>query len=220
MVPWGYIISGRDRKGNKKAEPEEGGRPLVLMGTSRKHLPKGNRIEYTVFKNGVSHDFADLIEQPSENAEQPGLRTQQPRRYGGSGTTAGQRTFTVLDLDGHGLESMLPKQVGIATVEIKGGVIEDPYHNSFFEQVKIRGIIEKGGIDYIVIGNNVGKGLERALVVPKSMRERSCVIWDIRRQTHLGGELKDEYEKLGFRYHVKIGDLREFIRATILTRES
>ena len=61
---------------------------------------------------------------------------------------------------------------------------------------RIRTLTRSGKVDYVVIGNNCGAGVELAMAVDRCLRaERSCVVWNV----CLPGE-EQPYAALGYRH--------------------
>ncbi len=61
---------------------------------------------------------------------------------------------------------------------------------------RIRDLTKSGNVDYVVIGNNCGAGIELAKTVDRCLRaERSCVVWNV----CLPGD-EEPYAALGYRH--------------------
>ncbi|MDP1694337.1 MAG: hypothetical protein Q8L34_02240 [Candidatus Woesearchaeota archaeon] len=84
----------------------------------------------------------------------------------------------------------------------------DLYTNTPGKTKMIQDLTESGKVDYVVIGNNLGAGVEKAAAVAEAMRaDRACIVWN---DYYAGDEVR--YAALGFKHFMSRKDLADHFK--------
>jgi hypothetical protein len=71
----------------------------------------------------------------------------------------------------------------------------------------IQAVTADGNIDIVVIGNNNGAGLYKAVCVANELRSKTIIIWNV----YVPGHDEKEYQRLGYTHFASRGNLYKSI---------